>query len=133
MKLVWWMLTGSVLSSVVLTILLGSRTGMDIWIGMLGPLAAALASWIAMERQYRQRPEGLTGLMIKAFAIKMIFFALYVTVLLGVRLVQPVPFAISFLGYFLSLHTVEAIGLRRLQVAGMTASSENLQGQLRNG
>jgi hypothetical protein len=133
MKLVWWMLTGSVLSSLVLTILLGLKTGAEIWLGMLGPLAAALVSWIAMERQHRRRPEGLTGLMIKAFAGKMIFFALYITVLLGIRLVQPVPFVISFLGYFLSLHFAEAMGLRRLQVAGLAASPEIHRGHLRNG
>jgi hypothetical protein len=133
MKLVWWMLTGSVISSLVLTTLVGSRTRIEIWMGMLGPLAAALASWIGMERQYKRRPEGLTGFMIKAFAIKMIFFALYITVLLSIRLVQPVPFVISFIGYFLSLHTVEAIGLRRLQAAGIAASSEIHQSQLRNG
>ena len=133
MKLVWWMITGSVLSSLILTILLGSRTRTEIWIGMLGPLIAALVSWIAMERQHRKSPEGLTGLMIKAFVIKMIFFALYITVLLSIRLVQPVPFVISFLGYFLSLHTVEAIGLRRMQAAGIAASSGIHQGPLRNG
>jgi hypothetical protein len=133
MKLVWWMLTGSVLSSLVLTILLGSRTGTEIWVGMLGPLAAALASWIAMERQHKRRPEGLTDLMIKAFVIKIIFFALYITILLSTRSVQPVPFVISFLGYFLFLYTVEAIGLRRLQAAGIAASSEIYRGQLRNG
>jgi hypothetical protein len=124
MKLVRWMLTGSILSSLILAIVLGSKNRIEIWIGMSGPLVAALASWIAMERQYRQRPEGLTGLMIKAFAAKMIFFALYIAVLLKIGLVQPGPFAISFLGYFLSLHIVEAIGLHRLQAAGLSASSE---------
>jgi hypothetical protein len=133
MKLVWWMLTGSVVSSLILIILLGSMTGIAILIGMLGPLAAAIVSWIAMERQYKQSPEGLTGLMLKAFTIKVTFFAFYVGVLLSIGWVQPIPFAISFLGYFLSLHTVEAIGLRRLQAAGISPSSEIHQGQLRNG
>jgi hypothetical protein len=128
MKLVWWMLTGAVVSSLVLTILLGLRTGKEIGIGMLGPLAAGLVSWIAMERQYRKRPEGLTGLMIKAFAAKIVFFALYIVILLKTGWVRPIPFVISFLGYFLSLHIVEAIGLRRLQAAGISASSETDRG-----
>jgi hypothetical protein len=133
MKLVWWMLTGSIVSSLIPIILLGSVTGIAILIGMMGPLAAAIVSWIAMERQYRQKPEGLTGLMLKAFTIKVIFFALYIGVLLSIRLIQPIPFAISFSGYFLLLHAVEAIGLRRLQTAGISTSSEIHQGQLRNG
>jgi hypothetical protein len=133
MKLAWWMLTGSILSSLSLAILLGSRNRIEIWTGMLGPLAAAFVSWIAMERQYRQRPEGLTGLMIKAFAVKMIFFGIYIAVLLKIGLVQLIPFVISFSGYFLCLHSVEAIGLRRLQAAGIAASSETHRGQFRNG
>jgi hypothetical protein len=133
MKLVWWMLSGSVLSWLILAILLGSKARIEIGLGMLGPLASAIASWIAMERQHRRRPEGLTGIMIKAFAAKMIFFALYITALLSAGLVRPIPFVIGFLGYFLSLHVVEAIGLRRLQAAGISASSEFLRGQLRNG
>ena len=133
MKLVWWMLSGSVLSSIALAILLGAKTRLEIILGMLGPLASALASWIAVERQHIRRPEGLTRLLIKAFAAKMIFFAGYITVLLGAKLVRPIPFVISFMGYFLALHVMEAFGLRRLQAASLPNSPGVLQGHLRNG
>ena len=133
MKLVWWMLSGSVLSAFLLSALIGAGLRLEIWLGMLGPLLSALASWIVMERQYARRPEGLTRVLIKAFAAKMIFFAGYIAVLTGMSIVKPIPFAISFLGYFLALHLIEAIGLRRLNSAGLPASSEALQGRLRNG
>jgi hypothetical protein len=133
MKLVWWMLSGSILSSLILSILLGSGIRLEIWLGMLGPLVAAIASWISIERQHRRRPTGLTGLMIKEFVAKMVFFALYVTILLSIGLVQSVPFAIAFMGYFIFLHVVEVIGLRRLQTAGISASPEILRGPLGNG
>jgi hypothetical protein len=119
MKLFWWMLAGSVLSSLALTILLGVKSGMSVCLGMLCPLASATASWMAMLRQFKRKPEALMGLMIKAFAAKMIFFALYLSVLIGIGAVRPIPFAISFLGYFLSLHAVEAIGLRQLYAAAL--------------
>lgn len=124
MKLVWWMLAGSVLSSAVVTILLGIKTGYEVCLGMIGPLASAIASWVAMQRQHERKPEALTGLMIKAFAAKMIFFALYISVFIRSGLVRPIPFVISFACYFLALHLVEAIGLRRLQSAAFPASSE---------
>jgi hypothetical protein len=133
MKLVLWMLSGSVFSAGILSLVLGAGARLEVWLGMLGPLVSAVASWIAMGRQYARHPEGLTRILIKAFAAKMIFFAGYVTVLLGAGLVHAIPFAISFLGYFLSLHIVEAVGLHRLQVAGISASPELLQGQYRNG
>lgn len=123
MKLIWWMLSGSVLSAVILTILLDADIRLEIWLGMLGPLVSALVSWIAMERQYLRNPRGMTSLLIKAFAAKMVFFAGYVTVLLSIGLVQPIPFVVSFTAYFISLHAVEAIGLHRLQTANPAAES----------
>lgn len=123
MKLVWWMLSGSVLSSFVMVALFGAEIELEVWLGMLGPLTAALASWIVMERQHVRRRQGLTGVMIKAFAAKMIFFGAYIAILLGVRLVRPIPFVISFIGYFLLLHVIEVIGLRRLQADDLLTPS----------
>jgi hypothetical protein len=115
MKLVLWMLAGSLLSSFVITTILGAETALEIWLGMLGPLTAALSSWMVMERQYIRRPEGMTALLIKAFAAKMIFFGGYITILLSIGIVRPIPFVTSFLAYFFVLHVVEAIGLHGLQ------------------
>ena len=67
-------------------------TRREIWLGMLGPLISAIASWIVMERQHRQRPQGMTRLLIKAFAAKMIFFGIYIAVFLVIELVRPIPF-----------------------------------------
>jgi len=115
MKLAWWMLSGSVLSALLVTALFSAGAGRSIWLGMLGPLASAVISWIAMERQSIRRPEALTRFLIKAFAAKMVFFGVYITALLRVGTVRPFPFVISFMSYFVSLHVLEAIGLRRLQ------------------
>ena len=123
MKLFWWMLSGSVLSAVILTVLFDADIRLEIWLGMLGPFVSALVSWIAMERQYTRRPAGMTSLLIKAFAAKLVFFAGYVTVLLSIGFVQPIPFVVSFMAYFICLHAMEAIGLRRLQTAKPEAAS----------
>ncbi len=128
MKLVWWMLSGSILTALVLTIPVKPEYRPELWIGMAGPLASAVVSWIAMQRQYIRRPEGMTALMIKAFAGKMVFFAGYITVLVIFGWVQPIPFVVSFLCYFLALHGVEAFGLRRLQLTGRTSSPTEFQG-----
>ena len=133
MKLVGWMLSGAVLSSFIIAILPGMEAKLELWLGMLGPLASALISWTAMQRQYVRRPEGLTSVLIKAFAAKMIFFAGYIIVIIRVGLVRPIPFAISFTGYFLALHALEAIGLHRLQAAGLPAQPGSVHGQPRNG
>jgi hypothetical protein len=113
MKLSWVMLAGSILTALGITGMVGIGNSFPIWLGMIGPLAAALATWTAMERAYKRQPESLTPLMVKAFLAKMIFFAAYITVVM-VRGVRPIPFVVSFTIYFLALHITEAIGLHRL-------------------
>jgi len=117
MKLMGWMGFGSVLSAVAITVLFGPLTGRDVALGMTGPLVASLATSIAIERVFRRNPVGVTSLMLKAFAAKMVFFAAYVSLILGLGFVRPIPFVISFTIYFLALHITAAISLRRLITA----------------
>ena len=111
------MLLGSVLSCLVATILVGAAAPtvrLAVWLGMTGPLVAALGTWVAVERMFRRQPEKVTGVLIKAFVVKMVFFGGYVALILKGSGVQPVPFVISFALYFLALHITEAVRLKRL-------------------
>ena len=123
MKLLWLMLAGSILTAIILTILVGTQNRMEIWFGMAGPLIATIASWIAMVRQYNRSNQGMTRLLMKAFAAKVVFFAVYIIVLLRNHCVRPIPFVLCFAGFYLALHIVEAIGLSRMQSAGNPAVS----------
>jgi len=118
MKWGWWMLAGSALSAFGIVTFLGDEATPDlrlaIWLGMLGPLAATLCAMVATDRTYRRQPGGVTGVMIKAFVAKMVFFGGYVALVVKSGWVRPVPFAISFVCYFLVLHMIEAFRLRRL-------------------
>jgi hypothetical protein len=118
MKLAWWMLAGSAASSFGIVAFLGDEATPDlrlaIWLGMLGPLVATLCAMVAMNRAYRRDPASLTGVMIKAFVAKMVFFGGYVALIVKSGWVRPVPFAVSFIIYFLALHMIEAFRLRRL-------------------
>jgi hypothetical protein len=118
MKLSWWMLAGSVVSALGITAFLGTATPLDVrlgvWLGMLAPLAATLCSWAVVERTYRTRPENLTRVMGTAFVVKMAFFGGYAVLVVKAGWVQPASFVISFTGYFLALHFIEAVRLKRL-------------------
>jgi hypothetical protein len=83
-------------------------------LGMIAPLAAAVASWIVVDHTFRQNPLRLTSVMLGALAVKAVFFLLYVTLALRVIQVTPEPFAISFAAYFIGLYAVQAVFLRRL-------------------
>jgi drug/metabolite transporter (DMT)-like permease len=121
MKLSLWMLTGSALSSFGIVTLLGEEAASDlrlsVWLGMLAPLAAAMISVVLVERIFRRRPDRLMGVMIGAFAGKIVFFGAYIALVVKSGWVRTVPFAISFMGYFLALHLIEAWRLRRLVAA----------------
>jgi hypothetical protein len=114
----WWLLAGSILSSFAIVALLGDEATADlrlaVWLGMLGPLVATLCAMVAMDRAHRRNPVSLTGVMIKAFVAKMVFFGGYVALAVKSGWVRPVPFVVSFIGYFLVLHMIEAFRLRRL-------------------
>ena len=112
MKPVFWLALGSVLSAA----LFGVRFGREVWLGMLGPLMVVSATWVLTERVYKADPTRVTALIITAFAGKLVFFGGYVALAIGVLGVQLVPFAVSFAGYFIALHMVEALLLKRLFV-----------------
>ena len=111
---VWWMIAGSVLSGLVAGALTGTIARSEVWLGMFAPLVVVCATWILTERVDTRHPERLTSAMISAFAGKLVFFGAYVWLAVGVLRVQPVPFVTSFTSYFIALHLLEALYLKRL-------------------
>src|SRR5262245_24044401 len=114
MKAAGAMAAASVAGWLAATAVFGPAHALEIQCGLIGPLVAVSASWIATERAFRRHPERLTALMVGSFGAKLIFFGAYVAI--GVRLwsLRPVPFVVSFTGYFIGLYAVEAVLLQRL-------------------
>ena len=50
--------------------------------------------------------------------MKMLFFGTYVALMLRVVGLQPLPFVVSFTGYFIALYLTEALLMRRLFAGG---------------
>jgi hypothetical protein len=107
------MIVACVMSAAVVS----ARFGREVWLGMLAPLAVVAASWLVMERVYRFRPQQLNSVMMAAFATKLVFFGVYVAIAIGVFGVRPIPFVLSLTIYFVALHLIEAILLKRLMVS----------------
>ena len=114
MKLAGWLTTGSAASAFLLTLLPGVDASLEIWLGMLGPLVIVGAGWIVVERTERRQPGNMTRIQVQLLVAKMVFVGGYVTAILGMSPARPVPFAVSFSGYFLVLYGIEAIALYRL-------------------
>jgi hypothetical protein len=108
------MAVASVASWLVASAIVDRRTSLEVLFGMLGPLAVASGTWFLVSWVYRERPEELTGLMAAAFFLKMAFFGAYVAAMLRIMEFRPVPFVVSFTGYFIGLYLMEALYLKRL-------------------
>ena len=109
-----WMAGCSLAAWLVASVAGGTNVSRAAFFGMVGPLIVACVSWVMAERIYRRDPPALTGFMMAAFGFKFVFFGAYVAVLLKVVRVSPVPFVVSFSSYFIALHFVEAMYLKRL-------------------
>jgi len=122
-KPVAWMAVASGAAWVLVTALLGGRANPEAAWGIAGPLASAIVSWVAYVRANEAAPERLTRVMITAFALKLMFFSVYVTVAMRVLELRAAPFVVSFTSAFIALHAMEAFSLRRLVMGAMRSPS----------
>src|SRR5687767_12481084 len=102
-----WMAGAGIGSWLALSAIAGHRVNPEALYGMLGPLVSACATWVAIHVAYRSSPERLTAVMMTGFGVKMVFFGAYVAVMLRALELRPVPFVLSFTGYFIALYAME--------------------------
>ena len=121
MRPLWWMVTAACASCAVVTASWRSAVYPEALFGMIGPLLVAGATWVVTERTYQYRPERLTAMMVKGLVLKAVFFGAYVALMLRLLDLRPVPFVASFTGYFVGLHVMEALFMRRLFAEGIRA------------
>jgi hypothetical protein len=114
MKPAFWMAGASLTSWLVIAVSSAGRGDPEVLFGMAGPLASAVGSWLAYARAHQSAPGRLTNVMITALVVKMVFFGGYVGVMLRGLDLRPGPFMVSFAAYFIALHAMEAMFLRRL-------------------
>jgi hypothetical protein len=120
MNAVWgpvaWMTAAGAAAWGVATLVAGRPVNPELLLGLVGPLAAADISWIVMARASASGGERLMKTMVRLLGLKMLLFGMYAVVVLRVMDVRPVLFVGSFAGFFVMLHALEAMFLRRLIV-----------------
>ena len=118
---VGWMVGGSVGLWLGAVVIAGPGLLLELLAGMLAPLLVAVVTGEVVARTFRQSPDRVTAVMIKAFAGKMVFFGAYIALMLLGLSLRPVPFVMSFTAYFIGLHLAEALCLKRLFAQGTAA------------
>jgi hypothetical protein len=122
-KPLMWMAGSSIGSWLAVTAAGGAGLNPEILLGMAGPLTSASVTWIVLARTHAVAPERVTNALVAGFAAKMLLFAAYVVVMIGVVRLRPVPFVVGFAAYFIVLHMMEAVFLRRLLAPDMRPSA----------
>lgn len=88
--------------------------GPEVFWGMAGPLVAGVVTWSVVQRVVSVAPGQLTAVMVKAFAVKMLFFAGYVAVMLRGLGLRPTAFVVGFTAFFVGVYGMEAWLFARL-------------------
>jgi len=81
----------------------------EMFLGMIAPLVIGLLTLFCEKKIYDRNPADLTPFMLKAFAGKMIFYGAYFIYIFTFYTFNPMPFIISFICYFITLHISEAL------------------------
>lgn len=104
----------------------GASVNPEVGVAMAGPLVAAVGSWLVTVRVHAVDPARVTGAMVAGFAAKAVLFGVYVVWGVKGLGLRPVPFALSFAGFFVALYATEAFFLQRL-FAGPDAGPDREQ------
>ena len=86
--------------------------GKEIFLGMVLPWLVSLISISKTHSVYNINPEKLIKHMTTAMFINMMSYGLLLIIIFTFISFNPLPFIISFTGYFLALHITEAFTLR---------------------
>lgn len=86
----------------------------EIFLGMIMPLIVGILTVISIYKIYLTDPGKLTGWMIKSFFGKMIIYGLYFAIILVFYTFHALSFVISFVGFFIVLHMIEALYFNKL-------------------
>ncbi len=114
MAVIVWLVGAGIVSWLAVTATVRPTLNPELFWGMAAPLVSTVATWIAVARTHAAAPERLSGVLMTGFALKAVFFGVYVVVMLRVMALRPVPFVLSFTAYFIALYAMEALFLRRL-------------------
>ncbi len=120
MRAVLGMIAGCLLSWGIVAIVGPESLRLVVGLGMAGPLVAAVVTWLMITRTLAGDPAQIAGRMFLSLGAKMVFFGAYVVLAIRGLGVALVPFIVSFTAYFVALHTVEALLLRRAQARLMS-------------
>ena len=87
----------------------------EIFLGLLAPILVGYVTVFFMEKYSNMGMIYFNKMLIRGFALKFIFYGLFILTIFTVYSFNPIAFMCSFTFSFIGLHLVEAMILRKFQ------------------
>ena len=87
----------------------------EIFLGLLGPVLVGFVTVFFMIKYSNSGAIRLNRMLVRGFAIKFIFYGIFIITIFTVYPFKPIPFMCSFTSSFIGLHLMEAIVLKKIQ------------------
>ena len=84
----------------------------ELFLGMIVPLVIGLLTVTKIQSIFTSDPGELTSFMMKSFIGKLVIYGVYMMGIVAFSPFNERPFIISFMGYFITLHVLEAFFIR---------------------
>ena len=87
----------------------------EIFLGLIGPVLVGFITIFYMIKYSNSRAIRFNRMLVRGFAIKFIFYGVFIITIFTVYSFKPIPFMCSFTVSFIGLHMMEAIVLKKIQ------------------
>ncbi len=87
----------------------------EIFLGLVGPVLVGFITIFFMIIYSNSRAISFNIMLVRGFAIKFIFYGIFIITIFTVYPFKPIPFMCSFTSSFIGLHLMEAIVLKKIQ------------------
>ena len=87
----------------------------EIFLGLSAPVLVGFVTVFFMIKYSNSGAIRLNRMLVKGFAIKFIFYGIFIISIFTVYPFKPVPFICSFTVSFIGLHLMEAVVLKKIQ------------------
>ena len=88
--------------------------GLELLLGWILPVLAGTVTLYFIDSAAQKDPFLVTKILIKGFALKMVYYGATILILFKLYSFEPIPFICSFSGFFLGLHVLEAVIIKRI-------------------
>ena len=88
--------------------------GLELLLGWILPVLAGTVTLYFIDSAAQKDPFLVTKTLVKGFILKMIYYGATILTLFKLYSFEPIPFVCSFSSFFLGLHVLEAVIIKRI-------------------